>query len=513
MMKTRIIKIALVLSALCTAISCDNNFEEINTNQNVPTDVTPDLLLSGVIRNTLNNQVGEAWGIGNIVVQHTAKIQFVNEDRYLWGEQNGIWNTVYGNMRNLQNVTNFAEKASPVQNNYLGVALVLKSWMFSLATDAYGDIPYSEANKGKSAGIYLTKYDAQETIYNGILADLKKANEILGTSSEAIGGDILYGGGAGSIIKWRKLANSLRLRYLMRISNKRNVAADMQEIIGNTTQNPIFENNGDNAVLVYQVGAPNQWPLYTTRVGSFDEFRLSKTLADLLTANSDPRLAVFGRPTQNSVIVGSPLIQGVPNGLEDTQALSFNGGPQNVSRVGYTFACLVCNDTGQAVPVANASRGLLMTYAELQFILAEARERNLITSGVAETFYTNGINANFDYYRSIVPTSYGIDLAMPASFLTQSSVAYAGTTQEKLNKVATQKWIALFFNGLEAWYDWRRSGLPALTPGASNLNDNKIPIRYIYPLSEQSLNATNRTEAVSRQGADLINTPVWWDNN
>ena len=513
MMKTRIIKIALVLSALCTAISCDNNFEEINTNQNVPTDVTPDLLLSGVIRNTLNNQVGEAWGIGNIVVQHTAKIQFVNEDRYLWGEQNGIWNTVYGNMRNLQNVINFAEKATPVQNNYLGVALVLKSWMFSLATDAYGDIPYSEANKGKSAGIYLTKYDAQETIYNGILADLKKANEILGTSSEAIGGDILYGGGAGSIIKWRKLANSLRLRYLMRISKKRNVAADMQEIIGNTTQNPIFENNGDNAVLVYQVGAPNQWPLYTTRVGSFDEFRLSKTLADLLTANSDPRLAVFGRPTQNSVIVGSPLIQGIPNGLEDTQALSFNGGPQNVSRVGYTFACLVCNDTGQAVPVANASRGLLMTYAELQFILAEARERNLITSGVAETFYTNGINANFDYYRGIVPASYGIDLAMPASFLTQSSVAYTGTTQEKLNKVATQKWIALFFNGLEAWYDWRRSGLPALTPGASNLNDNKIPIRYIYPLSEQSLNATNRTEAVSRQGADLINTPVWWDNN
>ena len=513
MMKTRIIKIALVLSALCTAISCDNNFEEINTNQNVPTDVTPDLLLSGVIRNTLNNQVGEAWGIGNIVVQHTAKIQFVNEDRYLWGEQNGIWNTVYGNMRNLQNVINFAEKASPVQNNYLGVALVLKSWMFSLATDAYGDIPYSEANKGKSAGIYLTKYDAQETIYNGILADLKKANEILGTSSEAIGGDILYGGGAGSIIKWRKLANSLRLRYLMRISNKRNVAADMQEIIGNTTQNPIFENNGDNAVLVYQVGAPNQWPLYTTRVGSFDEFRLSKTLADLLTANSDPRLAVFGRPTQNSVIVGSPLIQGIPNGLEDTQALSFNGGPQNVSRVGYTFACLVCNDTGQAVPVANASRGLLMTYAELQFILAEAREKGLITTGIAETYYTGGINANFDYYRSIVPTSYGIDLAMPASFLTQSSVAYTGTTQEKLNKVATQKWIALFFNGLEAWYDWRRSGLPALTPGASNLNDNKIPIRYIYPLSEQSLNATNRTEAVSRQGADLINTPVWWDNN
>ena len=512
-MKTSIIKIALVLSALFITISCDNNFEEINTNRNVPTLVTPDLLLSGVIRNMLNSQVNEAWGIGNTVAQHTAKIQFVNGDRYLWGEQNGVWNSVYGNMRNLQNVIDFAEEATPVQNNYLGVALVLKSWMFSLATDAYGDIPYSEAIQGKTSGIYVTKYDTQESIYNGLLADLKRANEILGTSSEAVAGDLLYGGGAGSIIKWRKLANSLRLRYLLRISNKRNVAADMQEIIGNTTLNPIFENNGDNAALVYQVAAPNQWPLYTSRVGSFDEFRLSKTLSDLLTANSDPRLAIFGRPTQNSVIAGSPLIQGVPNGLEDTEALSFNGGPQNVSRVGYTFACLVCNDNGQAVPVANASRGLLMTYAELQFILAEAREKGLITTGIAETYYTGGINANFDYYRSIVPTSYGIDLAIPAGFLTQSSVAYTGTTQEKLNKVATQKWIALFFNGLEAWYDWRRSGLPALTPGASNLNDNKIPVRYIYPLSEQSLNASNRTAAVTRQGADDINTNVWWDSN
>lgn len=512
-MKTSIIKIALVLSALFITISCDNNFEEINTNRNVPTLVTPDLLLSGVIRNMLNSQVNEAWGIGNTVAQHTAKIQFVNGDRYLWGEQNGVWNSVYGNMRNLQNVIDFAEEATPVQNNYLGVALVLKSWMFSLATDAYGDIPYSEAIQGKTSGIYVTKYDTQESIYNGLLADLKRANEILGTSSEAVAGDLLYGGGAGSIIKWRKLANSLRLRYLLRISNKRNVAADMQEIIGNTTLNPIFENNGDNAALVYQVAAPNQWPLYTSRVGSFDEFRLSKTLSDLLTANSDPRLAIFGRPTQNSVIAGSPLIQGVPNGLEDTEALSFNGGPQNVSRVGYTFACLVCNDNGQAVPVANASRGLLMTYAELQFILAEAREKGLITTGIAETYYTGGINANFDYYRSIVPTSYGIDLAIPAGFLTQSSVAYTGTTQEKLNKVATQKWIALFFNGLEAWYDWRRSGLPALTPGASNLNDNKIPVRYIYPLSEQSLNTSNRTAAVTRQGADDINTNVWWDSN
>jgi hypothetical protein len=502
-----------IIFVMIAAIACDNNFEDINTNKNVPTTVTPDLLISGVIRSTINNQVGEAWGIGNIVVQHTAKIQFVNEDRYLWGEQNGIWNTVYGNMRNLQNVIDFAENAEPVQNNYLGVALVLKSWMFSLATDAYGDIPYTQAIKGKSEGIYLTTYDTQESVYEGILADLKKANEILGTSAEALSGDILFGGGSAAIMKWRKLANSLRLRYLMRISGRKSVSADMQAILSNPAQNPIFEGNSDNATLVYQASAPNQWPLYTTRVGSFDEFRLSKTMGDLLTTWNDPRLAVFGRPTQNSVVAGTPVIEGIPNGLEDTQALSYNGGPQNVSRVGYLFACLVCNDPGQAVPKADAPRGIIMTYAELQFILAEAREKGLITNGTADGFYTAGIQANFDYYKSIVPSEYGIDLDIPAGYFNQTEVAYTGTTAEKLNKIATQKWVALFFNGLEAWFDWRRTGLPALTPGVNNLNNNKIPVRYIYPLSEQSLNSTNRQEAVSRQGADVINTPVWWDNN
>ncbi|MBN8575434.1 MAG: SusD/RagB family nutrient-binding outer membrane lipoprotein [Cytophagales bacterium] len=512
-MKTYFRKVLLSMAALLVVCSCDSDFEDINTNNNVPTSVTPDLLLSGVIRNTLNNQVGEAWGIGNIVVQHTAKIQFVNEDRYLWGEQNGIWNTVYGNMRNVQNIISAAETATPSQNNYLGIALILKSWMFSLATDAYGDVPYSEAIKGKSSAIYLPKYDTQESIYDGILADLERANQILGTSSENISGDILYGGGAASILKWRKLANSLRLRYLMRISNKRNVAAAMQAIVSNPTDFPIFTGNADNAALTYLSSAPNQWPLYTSRVGSFDEFRLSKTMDDFLTGINDPRLAVFARPTQNSVTAGTPEIVGIPNGLEDTQALSYNGGPQNISRVGYPFACLVCNDANQTAPQANVAKAPLMMYAELQFILAEAREKNLITTGTAETYYLNGINANLDYYRSIVPAEYNINLTLPATYFTQAGVVYTGTSAEKLAKIATQKWVALFFNGLEAWFDWRRTGLPVLAPGSSNLNDNKIPVRYIYPQSEQSLNATNRAAAVARQGADNINTTVWWDSN
>jgi hypothetical protein len=297
----------------------------------------------------------------------------------------------------------------------------------------------------------------------------------------------------------------------MRLSKKKDVKAEMQEIIGNSTLNPIMTSNADNAELKYLADVPaNQWPLYGSRVGSFDEIRVSKTLSDRLNAISDPRLNVFGRPSQKSVAAGAPKIEGIPNGLGDVAALNFNSGPQGVSRVGYTYACLVCNDQGQTAPLSNVARGIIMNYSELQFILAEAVERGLVTSTTtAETFYNEGIKSNFDYYRELVPAAYGINVTPTSGYYTQPAIVYTGTSQQKLEKIAFQKWIALMFTGLEAWYDWRRTGLPTIVPGADNLNNNLVPVRFIYPLSEQALNKTNRDAAVSRQGADDINTKIW----
>jgi hypothetical protein len=504
-MKKFILPISICIFILA---GCTKEFAEVNTNPNVPSKVTSDLLLSGIIKNTVNDQVGEAWGLGNLVVQYTAKIQFVNEDRYLWGERNGVWNSVYSNMRNVQNIIDLSTSSAPVQNNYLGVALILKSWLFSLATDAYGDIPYSEATKAKIGSIYTPKYDTQEDVYNGILADLKRANDILGTSNEAVSGDILYN---GNISNWKKLANSLRLRLLMRLSKKKLVNTEMQSIVSNPTANPIFVSNTDNAELRYLADVPaNQWPLYGSRVGSFDEIRVSKTLSDRLTALGDTRLNVFGRPSQTSVAANNPRVEGIPNGLGDVAALNFNGGPQGVSRVGYSYACLVCNDVNQAAPIPNVARGIIMNYAELQFILAEATEKGMITSSTsADLFYTRGIQANFAYYQSMVPAQYNINVTMPTNYLTQTGVAYTGTSNEKLSKIALQKWISLAFNGLEGWFDWRRTRMPSVIPGPDNLNNNRVPVRFPYPLSEQSLNAANRSAAVTRQGVDDLNTEIW----
>lgn len=481
------------LIALAMLAGCTGDFEEINTNRNNPTSTQPNLILPGVQRDMMNTLVGETWSIGNTVMQHTAKNQFVNDDRYLWGELNGIWNAVYDNMRDVNNILVQAEKDGLA--NYKGVGLILKSWMFSLATDAYGDIPYTEALNGKT-GVFFPKYDTQESIYAGILADLEEANDLL-TGALPVSGDLIYG---GNVESWRKLANSLRIRYLMRISDQQNVSAALSTIIDNPDQYPIFTGNGDHAVYTFQTEAPNQFPLFTYRIGSFNEFRASKTLTDKLIATDDPRLYVFVRPTPATEATPSTADDkyvGLPNGLADVEALTYNGGPEFQSRVGPLF--FEQANTPLGIQVA---KGVIMTFAELQFLLAEAAEKSWI-DGDAATYYMNGINASFDLY-GITPD---------ADYFTQGAVAYSGSEEQLLEKIGTQKWISLFFQGLEAWFDWRRTGYPVLAPAVDNQNDDKIPVRYIYPIIEQSLNGENREAAVSRQGADDINSRVWWDLN
>lgn len=482
---------SIVAILLGISTGCDNGFEEINTNPNVPNTVTPNLLLPNIIRSAANEIVGTGWSIGNIVIQHTAKIQFVNEDRYLWGNINGPWNTAYSNLRELQNMYNIASSSVPVQKNYQGVALVLKSWQIALATDCYGDLPFSEAIQAKS-GVTSPKYDTQEQIYATLLKDLETANDLLSPSNEPIQGDILFNGNA---LRWKKMANSLRLRYLMRISNKKDVKAEMQAIVSNPSKFPIFESNADNAALRYLPTVPNQFPPYTYRSGSIDEFRLSKTMEDQLKAFNDPRITVFARPTVASVAAGNPTYSGIPNGLDDVSALIYNGGVQNLSRVGTAFYI-----DGFGIPTErdlSIAQGMFMSYAELQFILAEAAQKGMI-SGDAKTFYENGIKASFAFYS----------LPLPAGYLESNGVSYDAA--KGLEQIGTQKWIALFFHGLEAWFDWRRTGLPALKPGVNNLNENRIPVRFIYPISEYTLNRPSVEAAVQRQGADNINTKVWW---
>ncbi|AUP80560.1 SusD/RagB family nutrient-binding outer membrane lipoprotein [Flavivirga eckloniae] len=521
-MKTKqFIKSLAAMAIIAIAlISCDKDFEEINSNPNFSEEANPDLLLPGVIREMAHNWGNQGWEEGFTVTQYASRLQFTSGDRYDWSPTGNPYDDAYNSLRDIENIIRTTAD-NPATQNYYGVALVIKSWIYSYLTDAYGNVPYTEAIKGISDDNITPKFTPQSEIYDGLLKDLKQANTVL-TDASNISGDILYG---GDILKWRKFANSLRLRLAMRISDVNNSRAvsEMNEIVNSSATYPIFENNEDAANM--QWNSDNPQPKFNTRSGSFDEVRLSTTLETRLKDLNDIRLIVFAQPTSNSGQgIYSPNMDdyvGMPNGLDDDSALGYSptgnpaeSGSNFISRLGVLITCRAC-DVENASPTA--SQTIIMSYSELQFILAEARERGLISVGDASGYYNKGITASFEYYTERIIAGGWNDIATALQafdipdYIAQSSVAYTGTSDQKLEKIALQKWIALYYTGFEAWSDWRRTNMPEVIPGPDAVNEGKVPVRFQYPNSVKSTNNANYLEAVKNMGADDLNTRLWWD--
>lgn len=509
-----------ILLSLFLALGCTDDFDTINVNPNFPASAQPDLLLPGIQEEMAYNWAGQGWGLGFTVVQYGARLQFTSGDTYNWSPSGNPYNSAYASLRDVQNILKDT-KDIPEAQNYYGVALIMKSWIYSYLTDAYGDVPYSEATQGISDGNVTPAFDEQEAIYDGILKDLETANTVLeGTSS--ISGDIFY---SGDILKWRKFANSLRLRLLMRISDvdEARAISGMTQITSNPTAYPIFESNEDMAVV--QWNSDNPQPKFNTRSGSFDEVRLSQTLETRLKQLNDTRLTVFAQPTTAS---GKGIYSndfddyvGMPNGLDDESALGYSpsgnpdeSGSNYISRIGILLACRACNPE-QASPTA--SQTIIMSYSELQFILAEAREKDWIKTGSTSSFYENGIRASFEYYTDRVTVGGWTEIADAMAntdmnnYLSQADVAFTGSKDDNLAKISLQKWISLFYTGFEGWSDWRRLNMPQVIPGPDAVNGGKVPVRFQYPNSVKSTNTDNYNTAASRMGGDNINSKLWWD--
>lgn len=481
-MKT--IKIVAIL-LLTVAIGCTDDFEDTNTNPNEPETVTANLLLSTAISNGVNSVVDQAWDNGNIVAQLTAKINFTDFDRYNWGTESGFWNDMYENIAVTENIISIATAEGSENTSYEAIALVLRSWMYAQLTDCWGDVPYSEAINGQTEDNFQPTYDAQQNIYTGIIADLERADQLLAQGQQIFGGDVIFD---GDLTNWRKLANSLRLRYLMRSSNVSDVSSAMQAIAdaGN-----IFESNSDNAVLIYPATSQvDSWPISNGRIGGFDEHRMSTTSEAILKQYGDNRISAWFQPTDNPDD-DPTLFAGLPNGLSENNASTYNGGASNVSRLNQSFF----------YDSPNSVEAPIMKFSEVQFILAEAAQRGLI-SGDAETYYNAGVTAELEYWNT------GQDVA---AYLAQTGVAYDGT----LELIITQKWLGSFLVGMEGWFDFRRTGFPSfIVPGQDNVNNDVVPVRFFYPDSEQTLNADNYSAALlALGGSDNINTPGWWESN
>ncbi|WKX78566.1 SusD/RagB family nutrient-binding outer membrane lipoprotein [Zobellia laminariae] len=371
-------------------------------------------------------------------------------------------------------------RAEETKNStYEGIALTLRALCYANLTDLYANVPYTEAITGRTDAVFTPKYDDQETVYNGVLQDLVDADAALALDQTITGssGDVIFDGNAS---KWRKLANSLRLRYLLRISKQRDVSAQMQAIV--SAGNYIMTND-DNATLTFS-GTSNtdSWPESTGRIGGFDEKSLCTTGLEYLTRFNDPRLDIWFDRNSDGEYVGIPI------GLNQDNARAYDdaNSPSRLDVELFYFS-------------RTEAEAYIIKSSEVNFILAEAAERGFI-SGDAETFYNEGIRQSMKYWGVT-------DDAVIDAYLAQPSVAYDGS----IELLITQKTLALWNVDYQGWFDYRRTGLPALEAGPDNENQGLYPVRFLYPSSEQTLNKVNYDTAVTAIGGDNINSKGWWE--
>jgi hypothetical protein len=474
-----------IAMALGSAACFDDGITGVNDNPNAPTEVQPQFVFPQGTTAAVSLVRGASFDLTftGLWSQYYAKVQYVDEDWYQIRPTtiDSYWSSFYSGA--LEDLQTAIEQAGD-RGGLAGPALVMRAWTLGAMTDIWGDIPLTEALQGEN-GSFTPAYDPQSVVYDTLLTSLATAAELLPGSESYEGADPIYD---GDNVKWERFANSLRARYGMRLSNVEPARAQAE--VQAAFAAGVFQSNADNAVLQWPGDGQNDNGWFTN-FKTRDDHRVSKAIVDTLLQLDDPRLEVYAAPTGGFAEGAADEYVGLPNGLSTPNAAAYNGGGiANTSRIGDFFS------------EAN-SPSYLMTYAEVLFIQAEAAARGWI-AGDAGSLYRQAITASMNQF--------GItDQAAIDAYLAQPSVQYAGG-EAGLTQIALQKWIALFGQGVEGWSEYRRTGVPNLTPAAEALTTPEIVARRLpYPGSEQSFNNANREAAIANQGGASMTDRVWWD--
>ncbi len=460
---------------------CTDDFEELNIDPNRLSTITPGTVLNPVIYGmaSFNTSRSNSFNFHLMQVALPYPSPAGGIHRYDISENNGsgTWNTSYRWLNNLKEMRRSAVEAE--NPNYEAIAMVLNAWIYANLTDTFGDIPMEEAN-GADDGIFQPQFNTQQEVYTAILEDLRVANTLFDTDIDMIfGSDLLYG---NDITRWRKFCNSLRLRLLLRVSQRQemNAIPQLQEMLSTPDVYPVFESNGDAAILQITGVAPNLSPW--GRAIDFSTFRAgSAFFIDHLVAWDDPRLPLFFTQAMDSDGQTAIGYKGIPSGYAGSEG-QFDFQPSGL------------NNSIVTAPMIS----VIMTYAEVAFIKAELAQKGHI-AGDSEVYYNAGISAALEQWGVEVPEGY----------LEQAGVAYDGSFEA----IMLQKYYALYFNDNQQWFEYRRTGLPELPKTEAMLNNQQIPVRLQYPLSVRTNNSQNYQQTIERMGGDNINTKVWWQQN
>lgn len=540
----------------CLFSSCSDDYmEDLNTDPSKAPSIDPNAQLTTAQLQTYGD-------LGEVEIYRNYHYGFTQQLMGCWNTTNygghhtidnnemcRIWTSFYPNaIKNLvDGIYRTSEDAS--KSNINAALRIYRVYMMSLITDVYGDCPYSEAGLGFLDEKYNPRYDTQEEIYSDFFVELKAAASQLSNAGDRLSGDLIFG---GDINKWKKLANSLRLRYAMRISN---VAPDKARLEFEDAMNSdggVMSSAGDDALIKYMDVA------FSFGQESYSDYRgnamsqlwfgndpannpsyICSTFFNQLKDTNDPRcyqicrfyydgLMSATKPDGRIDLTDEILSKGIKMEPCDPGTYSWDNWPAGyksdiLSEMAENNPSIDPNMAREVRPklasefLKGDCPGVVMTFAEVNFLLAEATLNGWLTNDNAENYYKKGIRAAMDFLSDNYDTK-KVSTEEFETYMAANPFGY--TAEQKKVNINTQAWIHHFTNPNECWANLRRSGFPRLKSpeaygqGAYLTGGVEIPVRLCYPVLESSYNKQGYDEALDRMGgSNSWNIPLWWDVN
>ncbi|WP_461532270.1 SusD/RagB family nutrient-binding outer membrane lipoprotein [Sinomicrobium sp.] len=473
--------ILITLVAVGLYACSDDKYEDYNIDGKNPPEVSADYLFTAATK-SLSDQMATPnvnLNIFRFVAQYLTSTEYLEEPNYDLTGRNipgGQWERL--SQRVLFNLKNASENIdnnlviSETQLTEEEVAArkaqieVLMVYTWQVMVDTFGNIPYSEALDINNT---LPVYDDAATIYEDLINRLIAINSDFDAAQGFETADVLYN---GDMQKWKKFSNSLLLRLGMRLADVNPSLA--QTAVEAAVANGVFESNADNALIHYESLPTNSNPLWQNLIQSGrSDYVAANTLVDYMNDLNDPRRPIyFDDNLDGGIYVGGVY------GDSNTFA--------NFSHMGEDF-------------VNPEHPAILLDYAEVEFLLAEAAERGIGSVTGAANHYNEAITASITFWGGTTDDA--------NDYIAQTDVAYSSADWKE--KIGLQFWIAMYDNPTEGWSVWRKYDAPTLNLPADS--GNPIPLRYTYPVDEQNLNPDNREAAAAAIGGDEQQTPIFWD--
>lgn len=482
-------KILMIVLPLVLLTACVDSLDDWNVDQKRASSVPARTFFTGATKNVIDQLTTPNVNSNNyrMFVQYIATTTYLDEPRYNMTARTysqAFWQTMYRDvLSDLKEakrlVTEDASLVAGVKNNQLALIGIMEVYTWATLVNTFGDVPYSQAFDANNS---LPAYDNAETIYTDLLTRLDAALASISTTEASFGtADVLYN---GSATQWLKFGNSLKLRMGMLLADQNNVKAKSVVESAAADLTKLITANADNARFPYISAPPNNNPISANLnplFSSREDFVIASAIVNEMNAKNDPRRQFYFTTVGGSYVGGN---------------YGFSNAYANFSHV-------------SAKIIAPTFEALFIDASEVNFLLAEAVERGYTVAGglTAEAHYNNAITQSILYW--------GGTAGDVTAYLAQASVAYTTATGNYKQKIGTQKWVALNNRGWDAWIEWRRLDFPALAPpsGSSIPDQLFIPMRMIFPVSEQTQNGSQWTAAASKYNSDSPNAKLFWDVN